>query len=85
MKLKAKIITFGKEGWDDDLIQEVWVEDDEIYSVHDMTFCPEDARIYRGLVSGKEYLAAIKKGMKYAKMGYDDIEIEEEELPRSEY
>ena len=85
MKLKAKIITYGELGCDEDCIQEVWVGDDEIYRVSDMTFNPEDAVIYRDLVSGKEYLAAVKKGMEYAKMGYDDIEIEEEERPRLEY
>ena len=85
MKLKAKVVTYGELGLDDNCVQEVWVGDNEIYSVYDMNFSPEDALICRGLVSGYEYLDAIKKGMEYAKMGYDDIEIEKDERPRSEY
>lgn len=48
-----------------------------IYSVHNLTDCPEDAIIGRSLVSAEKVIDYIKYGMRLAAQGYteDDISI----------
>lgn len=47
-----------------------------IFQVMDLTFCPEDATIYRDLFSANQYIDTLKLGMQLAQRGYDDIEVE---------
>lgn len=59
------------------------VVDDEtgktVYSVQDLTDCPEDAVIYRDLVSAYQFLDFVRYGMELASQGYTDIVAEETE------
>ena len=58
--------------------QTVWSEnpDKEIYyDVFDLSDCPEDAIIGRGLFSAIDYVNALRTGMEIAKLGYDSIEV----------
>lgn len=50
-----------------------------LYEVYNLTDCPEDAVVYRALVSADEYTNILRKGMELAKQGYDDIELIAEE------
>lgn len=62
--------------------EEVYDEyhDYTLYSVYDLSLCPEDAIIGRALFSGKDYINALKLGMSIAKEGFTDIqEVEENE------
>ena len=43
------------------------------YWVHNLWDCPEDACIWRDLVSADEWLDAVRLGMKLAQKGYDNI------------
>lgn len=47
----------------------------ELYSVHNLTDCPEDAIILRDLVSAEEIVGFIELGMKIAKEGYTSIDV----------
>jgi hypothetical protein len=44
------------------------------FSVCDLSDCPEDAIIGRSLFDAKDYLRAIRTGMKLAKYGYEDVD-----------
>lgn len=48
--------------------------DDEIFSVHDLTECPEDATINRKLFDASDFLRAVRYGIELAKAGYDEVE-----------
>ena len=45
----------------------------EIFSVWDLTDCPEDAIIGRNLFDADDYVRTLKRGMELAKRGYDNI------------
>lgn len=49
------------------------------YFVKNLTHCPEDAIIYRDLVSADDYIDILKLGMSLGLQGYDDIDIEVKE------
>lgn len=48
--------------------------DDELFSVCDLTKCPEDATINRDLFDADDYLRAVRYGIELAKAGYDEVE-----------
>ena len=50
-----------------------------IYSVQDLTDCPEDAIICRDLVSAYDFVDFVKLGIRLGIAGYNDIDIEEVE------
>lgn len=53
------------------------VEDEdgnELYCVCNLTDCPEDAVIYRDLVSASQWIGAVEYGMRLARQGYTSIE-----------
>lgn len=79
MKLHVNIIE-ETDHWGDVIgeIVRCKSEPDVRYSVYNLTDCPEDAVIYRDLVSANEYLNILKLGMRLAFDGYTDIEIEYE-------
>lgn len=81
--MKKRIVLFAKTYWSGDSRQELWDIDDkkELYGVSDLSECPEDAIIGRDLVSGEEALDLIKLGMKYSKVGYEEIEYSYSECP----
>lgn len=51
-----------------------------IYSVCDLTECPEDATLFRSLTSAYDIIELIKFGMYLKYLGYDDIAITEKEV-----
>ena len=69
MKLHVNI-TEETDHWGDVIgeIVSCKAEPDVRYSVYDLTDCPEDAVIYRDLVSANEYLNILKLGMRLALM-----------------
>lgn len=46
----------------------------ELFYVYDLSDCPEDAIIGRGLFDAFDWINAVKYGMELAKQGYDHIE-----------
>lgn len=48
--------------------------DGELFSVHDLTECLEDATINRDLFNASDYLRAVRYGIELAKAGYDEVE-----------
>lgn len=48
--------------------------DGELFSVHDLTECPEDATVNRGLFDAGDYLRAVRYGIELTKAGYDEVE-----------
>lgn len=46
-----------------------------VYEVYNLTDCPEDAVIYRDLISASEYVDILRQGIELAKQGFDDIEL----------
>lgn len=50
--------------------------DKTVYSVCNLTDCPEDAIILRSLVSAEEILKYIRIGMDLCANGYGDVELE---------
>lgn len=47
-----------------------------LYAISNMSECPEDAVIGRGLFTADEYVDAIRFGMNLASQGYTDIIVE---------
>lgn len=47
----------------------------ELYCVWNLTDCPEDAVIYRDLVSASQWIDAVRYGMRLAQGGYTSIEV----------
>lgn len=77
-KFKMKAIeTIDK--WD--FCNQVIVDENNklMFSVCDLSGCPEDATISRCLFSADDYIDAVRFGMQLAKDGYDDIEVEWED------
>ncbi len=54
--------------------ERVYDENEQMFSVYDLTECPEDATIYRNLFNSSDYLRAIRYGIRLAKQGYDEVE-----------
>lgn len=50
--------------------------DKTVYTVCNLTDCPEDAIIQRSLVSAEEILRYIRIGMDLCANGYSDVELE---------
>ena len=72
-----KILKLEQDFEDGYLIGErVYDNDNQIFSVYDLTECPEDATIYRDLFSANQYLYAIRYGIELAKKGYDEVAYE---------
>ena len=49
-------------------------EGKRLFSVSNLSECPEDAIIGRDLFDASDYINAVRFGMELAKNGYDDIE-----------
>lgn len=47
------------------------------FIAYNLCECPEDATLNRDLFNGYDFLEAVKLGMRLAKLGYDEIEIED--------
>ena len=77
MKLHVKV-SEECDRWGDVYRQKVICAEvpDVNYSVCDLCDCPEDAIIYRDLVSAYDYIDILKLGMRLAFDGYTDIEVE---------
>lgn len=54
--------------------EQVYDEDKEIFSVHNLDERPEDAFIGRDLFDANDYLKAVRYGIALAKQGYDEVE-----------
>lgn len=78
--IKTKFFKMHEEGEAYyDLSQDVYDSDNGkyIYGVYDMACnCPEDAVIYRDLVSAHQWLDIVNYGIELAKQGYDKAEFE---------
>lgn len=83
-------ITFYlRNEYDDDLggdylySQELWCEakgeKHQVFSVSNLSDCPEDAIIDRDLFSARDFIAAVKYGMRLAEAGYTSIDVVEVE------
>ena len=62
--------------------QEAWSDNEDIeinFCAYDLSQCPEDAVIGRDLFTVDDFIEAIELGFKIAKLGYNDIIIEEVE------
>lgn len=77
--MKYKFII--KEGCGNDFLfdslcyQEITNEEGKrLFSVSNLSECPEDAIIGRDLFDASDYIRAVRFGMELAKAGYDDIE-----------
>lgn len=55
---------------------EVMDDNHLIFSCYNLCECPEDAIIGRDLFDGWDYIKAIEFGMKLAREGYTEIELE---------
>ena len=79
MEYELKVVEHVDE-YDDIEWQEVYDEDGkELFSVRNLTDCPEDATIGRDLFSAGDFLSAVRLGMKLANYGYTDIVVREVE------
>lgn len=61
-----------------DLHREVVTDDDggkELYYVCNLCDCPEDAVIWRDLVSASEWIQAVRYGIGLAEQGFTSIEV----------
>lgn len=75
--MKYKFIITEKEDYDYCAVgyQEISNEEGKrLFSVCNLTECPEDAIIGRDLFDAEDYIRAVRFGMELAKAGYDDIE-----------
>ena len=58
--------------------------DRTLFSVYNLSECPEDAIIGRDLFDGSDWVEAVRYGMELAKQGYDGIEVENVTIPYGE-
>ena len=69
------------DNYDEDCrCQEAWSENEDIkmeFSVCDLFRCPEDAIIGRDLFTVDDFIETLMLGFKIAKLGYNDIVVEE--------
>ena len=56
-----------------------------IYEVYDLTDCPEDATIHRGLFSAYDYIEAVKYGMHLARQGVMEIKVEDYNKDKADF
>lgn len=76
MSKKFKLKVEGKERWTC-YSQSIIDENNKLlFSVCDLSDCPEDAIIGRSLFDANDYIDTLHLGMQLAKEGYDDIEVE---------
>lgn len=59
--------------------QEVYDGNKRVFSVWNLTDCPEDAIIDRSLFSADQWLRAVRYGMELAKQGYTSADFKMEE------
>lgn len=81
--MKKHIILFKQGSLFEPCTQQLWDIDtkERLYSVSDLSECPEDAIIGRDLFSGEEALDLIQIGMDFYKKGYTEIDFEIVECP----
>lgn len=80
----AKAIIYKREDeYEGVNAHEVEINNVNNFRAYNMNECPEDAIIGRDLFDGYDYINAVKYGLKLAKDGYIDIEIEVK--PMEEY
>lgn len=58
--------------------QEISDEENLLFTVSNLNEYPEDATINRDLFSAQQYIKAVRYGIKLAKQGYDDVEMQKE-------
>ena len=58
--------------------QEISDENEILFNVTNLDEFPEDATINRNLFSAQQYIKAVRYGIKLAKQGYDDVEMQKE-------
>lgn len=58
--------------------QEISDEENLLFTVSNLNEYPEDATINRDLFSAQQYIKAVRYGIKLAKKGYDDVEMQKE-------
>lgn len=72
--MKKKILKLETEFEDGYIVGErVYDGKKHMFSVYDLTECPEDATIYRDLFNSADYLSAVQYGIELAKQGYDEV------------
>lgn len=76
MSKKFKLKVNVKDKWDWHAQSVIDENKKLLFSVCDLTECPEDAIIGRDLFDANDYIDTLHLGMQLAKEGYDDIEVE---------
>ena len=56
--------------------QDLFDGDKKLFSVYNLSECPEDAIIGRDLFTADDYVKAVEYGMKLAKEGYTGVSVE---------
>ncbi len=76
---KVKVLALVDEEGDWGMCrQEVYDGERQLFRVHDLTDCPEDAIIGRDLFDAYDWLRAVRYGMELAKQGYTSVGFEVE-------
>ena len=77
--MKKKILDFYEErDCYGPTYQKISDEKDILFQVSDLSEYPEDATLTRDLFSAQQYIEAVRYGIKLAKQGYDDVEMQKE-------
>lgn len=71
-----KVIINQEEDEYDSVCYEFIDNDMMQFHVGNMSECPEDAIIGRGLFDADDYIRAVRTGMKLAQEGYADLDVE---------
>lgn len=76
MEKKLRFIKNGGGFYGDSSHEIVDCDTEEtLFTVYDLSECPEDAIIGRDLFDGYDYISALQLGMRLAEQGYTDIEV----------
>ena len=76
------VVNFSDNGEYENHCQRVWSnnDDEEInFYAYDLDGCPEDAVIGRDIFDGNDFIDVLELGFRIAKLGYDEIVINEVE------
>lgn len=75
---KTKVFYVKEESnWENESQELLDEKGNSIYEVYNLTDCPEDATIHRGLFSAYDYIEAVRYGMQLARQGVMEIKVED--------
>jgi hypothetical protein len=83
---KTKVFYVKEESnWENESQELLDEKGNSIYEVYNLTDCPEDATIHRGLFSAYDYIEAVRYGIQLARQGVMEIKVEDYNKDKTDF